>query len=126
MKNITLPQALVLIACLAAPIAAYKLLDSAMAAGIVGSVGMLINFIMGRDDPPPPPAGPSDASKVIGFVAMLCLCLAACFGMPEAKDPRDEALDDCIAKARADYYVGEMSVEEALARFEACKRDAGI
>lgn len=56
MKNITLPQALVLIACIAAPIAAYKLLGSAEAAGAGMIVGMVVNFLLGRDAGPPPPA----------------------------------------------------------------------
>jgi hypothetical protein len=53
MRNLTLPQALVLIACIAAPIAAYKLLGSpeAAAAGMV--VGMIVNFVLGRESPPP-------------------------------------------------------------------------
>lgn len=48
MKNITLPQALVLICCIAAPIAAYKFLASPEAAAVGMTVGMLINFLLGR------------------------------------------------------------------------------
>lgn len=51
MKNITLPQALILIACLAAPIAAYKLLGSAEAAAVLSSIGMILNFLLGRAAP---------------------------------------------------------------------------
>lgn len=63
MKSITLPQALVLIACMAAPIAAYKFLGSpeAAAAGMV--VGMVVNFLLGRDAAPPAP--PSSGIKLV-------------------------------------------------------------
>lgn len=60
MKNITLPQALVLIACIAAPVAAYKFLGSPEAAAIGMTVGMIVNFVLGRDStqpPAPPPSG---------------------------------------------------------------------
>lgn len=50
MKSISLPQALVLIACIAAPIAAYKLLGSPEAAAASMVVGMIVNFILGRDN----------------------------------------------------------------------------
>ncbi len=49
--NITLPQALVLIACLAAPVAAYKLLGSPEAAAATAAVGMVVNFVLGRAAP---------------------------------------------------------------------------
>ncbi len=52
MKSITPQQALVLIACLAAPIAAFKLLGSAEAAAATYAVGMIVNFLLGRDAPP--------------------------------------------------------------------------
>ncbi len=55
-KNLTLPQALVFIACLAAPIAAYKLLGSVEAGIVVGYVGMGINFLLGRGASPAPEA----------------------------------------------------------------------
>lgn len=61
MKNLTLPQALVLIACIAAPIAAYKLLGSVEAGGVVMAVGMIVNFLLGRDAPPPPPPPPENS-----------------------------------------------------------------
>jgi len=48
MKNITFQQAIVFVACLAAPIAAYKLLNSPEAAAATMFVGMVLNFIMGR------------------------------------------------------------------------------
>ncbi len=55
MKNMTIPQALVLIACIAAPIAAYKLLGSPEAAAASMVVGMIVNFVLGRDDSGSPP-----------------------------------------------------------------------
>ena len=66
MKSITLPQALVLVACIAAPIAAYKLLGSVEAGGVVMAVGMIVNFVLGRDNssPPPPPAASSGIKLV--------------------------------------------------------------
>ncbi len=51
MKNISLAQALVLVACLAAPVAAYKLLGSAEAAAATAGVGMVVNFFLGRSAP---------------------------------------------------------------------------
>lgn len=63
MKNISLPQALVLIACIAAPIAAYKLLGSPEAAGASMVVGMIVNFILGREGAPPAP--PSSGVKLV-------------------------------------------------------------
>lgn len=60
MKNITLPQALVLIACIAAPVAAYKFLGSPEAAAIGMTVGMIVNFILGRDNRTPPSDPPAD------------------------------------------------------------------
>lgn len=54
MKNITTAQAIVLVACVAALVAAHKLFDSTVADGIVASVGMLINFLLGREEKPAP------------------------------------------------------------------------
>ena len=54
MKNITPAQAIVLVACLTAMVVANKLLGSEAATMIVGTVGMLVNFLLGRDPPPPP------------------------------------------------------------------------
>lgn len=64
MKNITLPQALVLIACIAAPIAAYKLLGSPEAAAASMVVGMVANFLLGRDNGSPPPSDPPNLTLV--------------------------------------------------------------
>lgn len=46
--NITWQQAAVLIACIAAPVAAYKFLGSPEAAAVVTTAGMIINFLIGR------------------------------------------------------------------------------
>ncbi len=126
MKNLTWPQVVILLACLAAPIVAYKLLDSVAAGAVLMGPGMIITFLLGRGEPPPP-AGPSDTAKTIGFVATLCLCLslAGCFEFLGPIEP-STALEKCRTDARAAYYVGEASVEEALAIYEACKKDAGI
>lgn len=53
MKTISLYQALVLIACLAAPVAAFKLLGSTEAAAATAAVGMIVNFMLGRPGPEP-------------------------------------------------------------------------
>ena len=81
MKSITYQQALVLIACLTAPILAYKLLSSVEAAGATAMVGMIVNFLLGRNDPPPPsdpPKGPS--LKVVGFTTASLLCATVFVG----------------------------------------------
>jgi len=49
-RNITLPQALVLIACMALPVAAYKFLGPE-AAGVSAMAGMVLNFLVGRGAP---------------------------------------------------------------------------
>jgi hypothetical protein len=64
-KNLTLPQALVLIACIAAPIAAYKLLGSPEAAAASMVVGMIVNFLLGRDSAPPPPPAASSGIHLV-------------------------------------------------------------
>lgn len=53
MKSITLAQALVLVACVAAPIAAYRLLGSPEAAAASMIVGMVLNFLLGRNPKEP-------------------------------------------------------------------------
>lgn len=52
MKNITFPQAMVLLACIAAPIVAYKFLGSPEAAAATMAVGMVLNFLLGREPAP--------------------------------------------------------------------------
>ena len=49
MKNITATQAIVLLACIAAPIVAYKFLGSPEAAAASMVVGMIMNFLLGRE-----------------------------------------------------------------------------
>ncbi len=58
-----------------------------------------------------------------GVVLAVALSLAGCF-TPEPKDP-SSALDKCAAEARAAYQTGD-SVEEAMRKFEECKRREGI
>ncbi len=50
MKNITLPQVVILLACIAAPIVAYKFLGSTEAALATGPIGSIILFLLGRSD----------------------------------------------------------------------------
>ncbi len=57
LQNLTWQQALVFVACLAAPVAAYKLLGSTEAGAATRFVGMVVSFMLGR--PPAPPAVPS-------------------------------------------------------------------
>ncbi len=52
-QNLTLPQALVFMACLAAMVASYKLLGTAEATAVAGIVGMGISFLLGRPAAPP-------------------------------------------------------------------------
>lgn len=52
-------QVCILVAGLAAPIVAYKLLGSVEAMAAVGSFSTLINYFLGRGEAAaPPPAGP--------------------------------------------------------------------
>jgi hypothetical protein len=53
MKNVTPLQVIVFVACVAAPIAAYKILATADAAAALVFVGMVINFFLGRNDSAP-------------------------------------------------------------------------
>ncbi len=104
MKSITYQQALVLVACLAAPILAYKLLSSVEAAGATAMVGMIVNFLLGRGDPPqdPPSVGRKGPGlKAIGFTGALCLlafCLPGCalFTAQNAKTVLNVAQIACI------------------------------
>lgn len=52
------------------------------------------------------------------------LLLSGCFGFPDPNDPHD-ALARCEVEARAAYQTGD-SVEEAMRKFEACKRREGL
>lgn len=126
MKSITLQQALVLIACLGAPIVAYKLLSSVEAAGATAMVGMIVNFLLGRSDPKDPPSedppagGKLAAVKGIGFTAALCLMLlpgCSLFTSQNAKTVLDVAQIACIiANAEStDATVAQVcSVADAL------------
>ncbi len=48
LQNLTVAQAIVLVACLAAPIAAFKLLGSSEAAAATAAVGTVVTFLLGR------------------------------------------------------------------------------
>ena len=48
LQNLTWQQAIVFVACLAAPVAAYKLLGTADAVAATTLVGMIVNFMLGR------------------------------------------------------------------------------
>lgn len=48
MNQITLPQALVLIVCIIAPVVATKFLGSELAGGAIMTAGMIVNFLLGR------------------------------------------------------------------------------
>lgn len=54
-SNYTWSQVVVFVACLAAPIAAYKLLDSVEAAAALVVIGQAVNFMIGRTAPPSAP-----------------------------------------------------------------------
>ncbi len=58
-KNLTAAQALVLVACLAAPIVAFKLLGSSEAAAATAAVGTVLTFLLGRVAQDPPKDGAS-------------------------------------------------------------------
>lgn len=58
MKNIYV-QCVILVACIAAPIVAFKILGSTEAAAATAGIGMIVNFVLGRQSPTPPEAGAS-------------------------------------------------------------------
>lgn len=61
LKNLTTAQAIVLVACLAAPIIAFKLLGAVEAGAATAAVGTVLSFLMGRtspNDPALPPEAP--------------------------------------------------------------------
>lgn len=79
MKTITWQQALILLVCMAIPVAAFKFLGSPEAAGASMAAGMVLNFLLGRDsDPPAPPASRGPGLKAVGLSALLVLCLPGC------------------------------------------------
>jgi hypothetical protein len=135
MKNLSWPQLVVLLACVAAPIVAYKLLGSAEAAAASMVVGMVLNFLMGRSGPsdPPPPSsgegGPPVLKSITGGLAKFGLslafgaALASCY--VEAKTPAERAREQCQIQARADVQTG-MSADEAWLKYLECKRAAGL
>lgn len=54
MKSITFPQVIILLAVIAAPIVAYKLLGSAEGSLATSSLGSIILFLLGRPADPAP------------------------------------------------------------------------
>ncbi len=52
LQNLTWQQALVFIACMAAPVLAYRFLGSAEAVAATTGVGMIVNFMLGRPATP--------------------------------------------------------------------------
>jgi hypothetical protein len=63
------------------------------------------------------------------FASVLVVAAAQCMGqlvgcassLSDAKGPEDE----CAARARAEYYVGHMTPDEAMAAYDACMREHG-
>lgn len=138
MKNFTWQQALILLACIAAPIVAFRFLGSPEAAGASMAAGMVLNFLLGRDSNTPPPSDPPSGgtgAKVIGFTgagtaAVLALCLTGCAStLPALDDPELAAaakvLADCRADARGAIQTGS-SPEEAWDSYLACKKRGGL
>ncbi len=132
--NIPVFQWLALMVCVASPIVAFKILGSAEGAAASMAAGMLLNFLLGRGEPPDPPASPPSggaSAKVIGFMgAAAMLCLAACMGPVTAIDDPELAaigvkLSKCRSEARGAYQVGA-SAEEAMSAYEACKKREGL
>lgn len=54
-KNATPVEAIILIACIAAPIVTYKMFDSTTATVVVAAIGTMINFMLGRGGSHAPP-----------------------------------------------------------------------
>lgn len=135
MKNFSLPQALILIACIVAPIVAYKLLDSVVAGGITMTIGMVLNFVLGRGDPPSPPPGNPPSLTVIaggaaGLIALLAIgSVSACSALKafdEVNNPSDDqALSKCRAEGRASKQIyGDP--DRAYKAYHDCTVDAGL
>lgn len=61
--------------------------------------------------------------KVLRYLT-LSAGLAGCI-FSEPKDPTG-VLERCRAEARADYYVGQISLEEAMRRYDLCVSRGGV
>jgi len=137
LKNVTLPQALILIALIGAVIAAYKMFGEGAGAVMLGVQGA-ITFLLGRGngDPPAPGAGGPGLKVIAGGAAGAMLLLVACgAALPAADDP--ELLDVAakLAKCRADARAyaqtsaDPQSQETALLAYdvyEKCKTASGL
>lgn len=130
MKNLTWQQALVFVACLAAPVFAYKFLASPEAAGVAGLVGMVVNFMMGRSsggDPPSPPPPTPPTLPPIAAAVIAALCLAACSSLT----PADYAqIGDNTTKIVNCQTVGRLCQADGgtdcYSKYDACMKDAGL
>jgi hypothetical protein len=77
-RNLTWQQVAVLVACLAATFAAYKLLGPE-AGGVSSVVSAVLAFLLGRDPPPPPaPEAPPALKLVPALVAVAALAAWSC------------------------------------------------
>lgn len=146
-KNVTLPQALIFTALLAAVIVTYKMFGEGAGAVMLGIQG-IFTFFMGRGDPPPPNDGQGGGPnlKVINgggnsltralFGSMLAITLMGCgAALPAVDDPELAAvakkLANCRTEARAYVQTSgdPQSRETALAAYnvyEKCKEREGV
>lgn len=131
MKNITTPQAIVLVACIAAPIAAYKWLGSPEAAGASMVVGMILNFLLGRNDGggnggsgTPVPDTSETTLRVLpggkGLLSALGLALVLIGCAPQPKS----VVDVCVEKAKESYDDGATPYELEM-EFRRCLQENG-
>lgn len=112
-KNITFPQVLILVACLASVIVAYKF-EAPYATAVGGLVGTIVAFMLGRD--PSPPSLPSAAPGVAALAFLLSLMALSAPGCAGAQS------------ATADSAYGTETancLQDAGSRAEvdACRRD---
>jgi hypothetical protein len=136
LRNITLPQALILIACVAGTICAYKFLgENAGHATMI--VSMILNFMAGRPGGGSSGQGGGPDLKVIaggaaGAMLLLCACGAA---LPAVDDPElinlAAKLSKCRTEARAyaQTSADPQSRETALAAYDVyqkCKEREGV
>lgn len=146
MKNMSLAQAVVLLACIAAPIVAYKLLGSPEAAAASMVVGMVLNFLLGRNEPPSEPPGPgaelralpgglAAGAATLALVASVALAGCGAAGLAQLDDPEfaDIAakLSKCRAEGRAALKASpdpdsQAAKDAAFGAYESCKKREGL